>query len=99
MCRDSQQKWRARHPNYPRQYRQAHPESVQRNREDQRQPDRKRRLQRLVKNNLALDLKRSPAQVWLVGPAAHSLVKNTLASSNLFIFQLLELAPAARTAS
>ena len=46
----------------------------------------------LVKNNLALDLKRSAAEVWLVGPVARDLVKNNLASSQIFILQ--PLAPA-----
>ena len=39
------------------------------------------RLQHLVKNNLALNLKHSPAEVWLLGPAADDLVKNNLAAS------------------
>ena len=41
----------------------------------------------LVKNNLALDLKRSAAGVWLIGPAARDLEKNNLASCQMFIFQ------------
>jgi hypothetical protein len=36
---------------------------------------------------LALNLKRSPAEVWLLGPAADDLVKNNLADSQLLIFQ------------
>ena len=44
-------------------------------------------MQFLVKNNLALDLKHCAAEVWLVGPAAHDLVKNNLASCQMFIFQ------------
>jgi hypothetical protein len=53
----------------------------------QRQRDRKRRVQLLVKNNVALDLKHCAAEVWLVGPAAGDLDKNNLASSQLLIFQ------------
>jgi len=53
----------------------------------------------LVKNNLALDLKRSAAEVWLVGPAARDLVKNNLASCQMFIFQPLAPGAAAQLAS
>ena len=95
MVRDSRRKWRDAHPDYQKNYWETHPEAAQRNRQRQRQRDQKRRVQKLVKNNSALDLKRSPAQVWLVAPAAHDLVKNNLASSNLFIFQPLKFAPAA----
>lgn len=87
VVRDSRTKWRDVHPDYQKNYRQTHPDAAERNRLLQRQRDQKRRVQNLVKNNSALDLKRSPAQIWLVGPAADDLVKNNLASSNLFIFQ------------
>jgi hypothetical protein len=36
---------------------------------------------------LALDLRHSPAEVWLLGPAADDLVKNNLAASQLLILQ------------
>ena len=85
LIRDSQEKWRARHLDYPRQYRWTHPDFVQRNRQAQRRRDRQRRLQRLVKNNLALDLKRSAAEVWLLGPEAGPLAKNNVAFSNVLI--------------
>jgi hypothetical protein len=68
VVRDSHSKWRDAHPDCQKNYRQTQAEAARRNR--QRQRDQKRRLQKPVKNNLALDLKRSPAQVWLVGPAA-----------------------------
>jgi hypothetical protein len=99
VVRDSRKKWRDAHPDYQKNYWQTHPEAARHNRERQQQRDQKRRVQKLVKNNSALDLKHSPAQVWLVGPAADVLVKNTLASSNLFIFQPLELGAAAGGAS
>jgi hypothetical protein len=41
----------------------------------------------LEKNNLALDLKHSAAEVWLVGPRVKNLEKNNLASGQVFIFQ------------
>lgn len=99
VCRDSQQKWRARHPDYPQQYRQAHPESVERNRQAQRQRDRRRHLQNLVKNNLALDLKHSAAEVWLLGPEIRHLAKNNLALSQVLILQAVPSGPAAAPAS
>jgi hypothetical protein len=43
VCRDSRKKWRAAHPGYDQQYRQAHPEKAERNRAQQRQRDQKRR--------------------------------------------------------
>jgi hypothetical protein len=49
--------------------------------------DAKRRAQFLVKNNLALDLKHSAAEVWLLGPAVRDLEKNNLAACKMFIFQ------------
>jgi hypothetical protein len=99
VVRDSRRKWRDAHPGYQKNYWQTHSDAAQRNRQCQRQRNQKRCLQNLVKNNLALDLKRVPTQVWLVGRAAHDLVKNNLASSNLLIFQLLESQPAAGGAS
>jgi hypothetical protein len=89
---DSRKKWRDAHPDYQKNYRQSHPAAAVRNRQMQRGRDAKRRAQFLVKNNLALDLKRSAAEVWLVGPAARDLEKNNLASCKMFIFQ--PLAPA-----
>ena len=62
-CRDSQQKWRAEHPDYQRQYWRNHEQEAERNRQLQRQRDQRRRAQNLVKNNLALDLKRFSAGV------------------------------------
>lgn len=96
---DSRKKWRDSHPDYQRAYRQSHEAAAERNRQLQRQRDGKRRLQSLVKNNLALDLKRSPAEVWLVGPAARGLDRNNLVSSQLFILQPLAPPAAPQTAS
>ncbi len=87
VCRDSDGKWRALNPDYQRQYRQNHPDYVDHNRHAQRHRDRRRRLQNLVKNNLAFDLKTSSADVWLVGPELEDLVKNNLAISEVLVFQ------------
>lgn len=99
VCRDSQQKWRSRNPDYPRQYRQTHAESVHRNRQSQRRRGRQRRLQNLVKNNLAFDLKHSAAEVWLLGPQAQNLAKNNLAFSQVLIVQAVPFSPAAAVGS
>lgn len=87
VCRDSQQKWRAAHPLYQKQYRQAHPAAVERNRQAQQRRDRQRRLAHLEKNNLAWDLKRSAAEVWLLGPGLEDLVNNNVAFAKVLIFQ------------
>jgi hypothetical protein len=96
---DSRKKWREAHPGYQKQYWRTHPEAAERNCQQQRRRDHGRRLQHLVKNNLALDLKHSPADVWLVGPVAGDLVKNNLARSKLLILQPAALPVAARAAS
>lgn len=89
IVRDSQEKWRRSHPDYPCQYRSQHPQTVERNRQRQKLRDRRRRIQQLAKNNLALDLKHSAAEVWLVGSGVKDLAKNNLASAQVFIFQQL----------
>jgi hypothetical protein len=99
VVRDSQRKWRDIHADYQKQYRQKNPEAAEQNRQKQRQRDRKRRVQLLVKNNVALNLKHCAAEVWLVGPAAIDLDKNNLASSQLLIFQPVAEAPVARAGS
>jgi hypothetical protein len=91
VVRDSRRKWREAHPDYQKNYRVNHPEVEARNRQQQRQRDQKRRIGLLVKNTLVVDLKRSAAGIWLVGPLAADLEKNTLVSSRLLILQ----APAA----
>ena len=93
IVRDSRRKWREQHPGYQKTNRQTHPTAVDRNRDLQRKRDARRRVHLLVKNNLALDLKRCTAEAWLVGSAVEDLVKNNLASCRMFIFQ--PLAPAA----
>jgi hypothetical protein len=89
IAHDSQKKWREAHPDYIPHYRAEHPEAVERNRERQQRRDQKRRIRRLEKNNLALDLKRSAAEVWMLGPRIANLEKNNLASMQVFIFEQL----------
>jgi hypothetical protein len=99
VVRDSQRKWREANADYQRQYRQKNPAVVDQNRQEQQQRDRRRRVQNLVKNNVALDLKRCAAEVWLVGPAAGDLDKNNLALSQFLIFQPVAETQAARAGS
>lgn len=99
VVRDSQKKWRAAHPDYQKSYWQSHPEAAEQNRKLQQRRDCKRRVRVLVKNNSALDLKRSAAEVWLVGPAARDLEKNNLASCQFFVFQALRPAVARQIGS
>lgn len=87
VVRESRKKWRDANPDYQKRYRQSHQAAVEHNRRTQRAWDSKRRVRFLVKNNLALDLKRCAAEVWLIGPAVRDLEKNNLASCNLLIFQ------------
>jgi hypothetical protein len=78
VCRDSARKWRGDHPGYWRQYRAAHPKTVERNLVGQRQRDQRRHLLDLANNNSALDLKSFVAGVWLLGPEAQDLANNNL---------------------
>ena len=86
-CRDSDRKWRFQNPNYQRQYRERNADYAAGNRRGQQRRDRKRRMRHLVKNNLAIDVKASAADVWLAGPELEPLVKNNLAISQVMIFQ------------
>ena len=85
--RASQRKWQQAHPDYWKQYRREHGATAERNRKQQRRRDQKRRLLNLAKNNVALDLKREAAEVWLFGPGMKDLAKNNLASARVFIYQ------------
>ena len=87
VVQDSRKQWREEHADYQKTYWRTRPEAATRNRERQRQRDRQRRVTSLVKNNLALDLKRSDAEVRLVGPDAANLVKNNVALSEVMVFQ------------
>ena len=87
VVQDSRKQWRVEHADYQKAYWRTHPEAAERNRQRQRQLDRQRRITSLVKNNLALDLKHSAAEVWLVGPEAADLVKNNVAFSEVIVFK------------
>jgi hypothetical protein len=87
VIRDSRRKWRVAHPDYQKRYWQTHPDAAARNRQQQRQRDHKRRVGLLVRNTLVADLKSLAAEVWLIGPLAGDLVKNTLVPSKFLIVQ------------
>ena len=84
VCQDSSRKWRARNPEYWRRRRESNPALVERNRQRQRVRDQKRRLRNLANNNSAFDLKRSAAQVWLVGGGLEHLANNNVLASIRF---------------
>jgi len=85
QCADSRKSWREGHPDYQRQYRYDHEAYTEQNRAKQRQRNQKRKLALIVKNNLALDVKRLPAEVWMTGPGLDVIVKNNLAIPEVFI--------------
>lgn len=87
--RQSARQWRKQHPNYWSQYRRAHPESTQRNREQQQARDRKRHLLHLANNTLASELKPCPATVWLLGAGFDQLANNTVAPTQLWVLEAL----------
>jgi len=87
VVRDSQKQWWSEHRDYQSQRRRQQPELMNKNRAQQRVRDQKSRLERLVRNNLALDLKRSAAEVWLLVPKLGVLDRNNLASAQVLIFQ------------
>lgn len=85
VVRDSRKKWRDDNPDYQRERRKAKPELVERNRQQQHFRDQKRRLMRLDKNNLVLDLKHSAAGIWLIGPRVPGLDRNNLVPAQVLI--------------
>jgi len=62
VVRDSRRKWCQAHPDYQKNYWQTHPQAAQCNRQRQWQRDQKRRVQNLVKNNLAVARKPHTAE-------------------------------------
>lgn len=89
VCLDSSQKWRSRNPDYWQRYRERHPAAVERNRQQQQVRDQKRRLRQLANNNSVLELKRCPAEVWVMGGGFGDLANNNSASAEVWILQAL----------
>jgi hypothetical protein len=88
-CLDSAQKWRSRNPDYWRRYREQHPEAAERNRQRQHVRDQKQRLLDLANNNSAFDLKRSAAEIWLLGSGLRNLANNNSAPAQVWILEPL----------
>jgi hypothetical protein len=87
VCRDSPQKWRSRNPDYWQRYREKHPDAVERNRRRQQVRDQKRRLSDLANNNSAFDLKRSAAEIWLLGSDLQNLANNNSVPAQVWILE------------
>ncbi|SRR5579885_288136 len=88
QCRDSQRKWRENNPAYMRNYR----AEVKRRDTLSKKSNLScelRRLLKLAKNNVALDLKSFDASVWLVCRKGVVSVKNTLASAKVIVLQAI----------
>ena len=89
VCLDSPQKWRARHQEYWRRYREQHPAAVERNRQQQHARDQKQRLRDLANNNSAFDLKRSASEIWLLGAGLQNLANNNSVPAQVWILEPL----------
>jgi hypothetical protein len=75
-CRQSARQWRKQHPDYWKQYRQAHPAAVERNRLQQKSRECKQHLKHLANNISASDLRPCPATVWVAGAPLYDLLRN-----------------------
>jgi recombinational DNA repair protein (RecF pathway) len=95
VCADSRGKWRENNPGYQQRYRSTHEEYCEQNRQKQQGRNQKRKLSLIVKNNLAIDVKRLPAKVWMTGPGLDEIVKNNLAISQVLILQTVSGSEAA----
>lgn len=89
VCLDSLRKWRSGNPDYWRQYREQHPAAVERNRQQQHARDHKRRLRDLANNNSAFDLKRSAANIWVLGAGLAHLANNNSAPAQVWVLEAL----------
>lgn len=85
QCCDSQEKWRAKHPEYMRNYRRKHGRVPAKTPAAPEPARTLRRLLECVKNNVALDLTACPAKIWLV--TADERVKNIFASVQLIVIE------------
>jgi len=88
QCRDSQRKWRENNPAYMQDYR-ADIRSKERVSKNPGLLRELRRLLKLAKNNVALDLKSLDASVWLVCRKGVFSEKNIVASAKVVILQAI----------
>ena len=79
LCLDSRRVWRERNPDYMREYRKSRPD-----------PRAQRLEQSLeyVKNCPAFELRRCPAEAWLVVPKG-TRAKNTFAGAQIIVFDVV----------
>lgn len=87
VCRDSSHKWRARNSDYWKRYREKNPDSVVRNRKQQKVRDRRQRLLDLANNTSALDLKHSAAEVWFLNAEVGELANNNSVSAQVWVIE------------
>jgi len=85
QCRDSQKKWRENNPYYMKRY------WAKRRSDDRVSAKRSnltrelRQLLKMVKNNVAVDLRALDASIWLVSPNRLLSEKNSLGSAKIII--------------
>lgn len=93
VCKDAQQKWRQREgAAYMRRYRKRQSAYRKGNVTRQQARDGQRRLQNLVKNNSAFDLKVAAEAAYLVvPPGEYDLVKNNLARSKALVINVVSV--------
>ncbi len=84
QCKDSQRKWRAKHPQYMRDYRGLRSPRAE---DDFGIAEQLRGLLKLVKNNVAIDLRTFNASMWLVLPPGLAHVSNTLARTKVILLE------------
>jgi hypothetical protein len=87
-CADSRKNWRENNPDYQLEYRRNNAVGSERNRQEQCERNRKKRLSMIVKNNLAIDVTHSFTKVLMIGPAMDEIVKNNLAISQVMVLQV-----------
>jgi hypothetical protein len=85
VVRESQKQWWDEHPQYQKQRRQANPKLVENNRQRQRQRDKARLLQRLVRNNPSAGGRPSDGRI------------RTCAEAKLFLSRSRSLGPNSQT--
>jgi hypothetical protein len=86
QCRDSQAKWREENPEYMKRYRARRRLQMQTAMRP-RLIGELRRLLKMVKNNVALDLRSLDASVWFISPKGLLSEKNNLASAKVIVVQ------------
>jgi hypothetical protein len=87
QCLDSQKKWRERNPHYMKRY--WAKRGAQARLEAKRYPltSELHQLLKLLKNNVAVDLRSLDASIWFVGPNGLLSEKNNVASAKIIIVQ------------